>query len=334
MRLLIAKLAATSVRSVSFALNNDEDIAELATDLDSCVRLLRASDYDLVVLMVSEDQMRARDAIAHIRAEVGRVPMVVLTEPGGDHDTIPGALAQTAVSPETMRARERPTAMVPPLFLEPDEGRQLAPPFHREADNPHPDYGGHDQDTHESGHQNGQDRAVPWRWVTHGPSEAGARRRWPPAGIKQGVLPIGSLKGALTFSGTWDGLRVDGVPVPLSQAEFRIFNAIWRARGGIVTSEELLDAIYGEEDRPASRVLPVFLFKLRRKLAAVGVGEAIETEVGRGVRLRADAVPDEEPSGENGLRDDGQRENGPHENGPHEDEPYGTGQDDHDPTSL
>jgi len=307
-RLLIAKLAATSVRSVSFALNNDDDIAELATDLDSCVRLLRASEYDLVVLMVSEDQMRARDAIAHIRAEVGRVPMVVLTEPGGDHDTVPGALAQTRISPETMRARERPAPMVPPGFLEPDDGRHPrvvahrddarsdhTPPDHTPPDHIQPDYGAEDGGAQDGGYQNGQDRSVPWRWVTHGPSEAGSRRRWPPAGIKQGVLPIGSLKGALTFSGAWDGLRVDGTPVPLSQAEHRIFTAIWRARGAVVTSEELLDAIYGEQERPASRVLPVFLFKLRRKLAAVGVGEAIETEVGRGVRLRADAVPDEDP---------------------------------------
>jgi DNA-binding winged helix-turn-helix (wHTH) protein len=35
-------------------------------------------------------------------------------------------------------------------------------------------------------------------------------------------------------------------------------------------------------------VLPVFLFKLRRKLSAIGLGDMIETAIGRGFSIRHD----------------------------------------------
>ena len=38
---------------------------------------------------------------------------------------------------------------------------------------------------------------------------------------------------------------MDGQPVGLSQAEFRIFARLWEHRGRIVTAEELMAAIYG-----------------------------------------------------------------------------------------
>jgi|GEM_PF-3702774 DNA-binding response OmpR family regulator len=75
---------------------------------------------------------------------------------------------------------------------------------------------------------------------------------------------------------------IGGRPLLLSQAEFHIFALLWRRRGRIVTSEELLSAVYGPQERPSSRVLPVFMFKLRRKLAAAGMDKSIQTAVGRG----------------------------------------------------
>ncbi len=253
MRLLIAKLAATSLRSVSFALNADGDIAELATDLESCVRLLRAADYDLLVLMVSEGRMRAGDVIAHIRSEVGAVPMVVLTEPGDAVADRPGASI----------AAQHPSDGVPPITMEPDD-------FHHRDER--------------------RQRPAPWQWAAPLVTHPGRRR-----GREDATHPrrLGSLRGALAFDDGADGLRVDGVAVPLSQAEHRIFGALWDARGTVVGTDELLAAIYRDGEWPVSRVLPVFIFKLRKKLAGLGVGEAIETEIGRGFRLRADAVPDQ-----------------------------------------
>jgi DNA-binding response OmpR family regulator len=75
---------------------------------------------------------------------------------------------------------------------------------------------------------------------------------------------------------------IDGRPLLLSEAEFQIFALLWRRRGKIVTIEELLSAVYGPQARPTSRVLPVFMFKLRRKLAAAGMEHYIQTAVGRG----------------------------------------------------
>jgi DNA-binding response OmpR family regulator len=88
---------------------------------------------------------------------------------------------------------------------------------------------------------------------------------------------------------TAESLRVDDQPVGLSQAEFRIFARLWESRGRIVTAEDLMGAIYGQGERPASRVLPVFLFKLRRKLSPLGLGDLVETAIGRGFTIRGDA---------------------------------------------
>jgi DNA-binding response OmpR family regulator len=81
---------------------------------------------------------------------------------------------------------------------------------------------------------------------------------------------------------------IDGRPLLLSEAEFHIFALLWRRRGRIVTIEELLSAVYGPQTqaRPSSRVLPVFMFKLRRKLAAAGLEKFIQTAVGRGFIMR------------------------------------------------
>lgn len=80
-------------------------------------------------------------------------------------------------------------------------------------------------------------------------------------------------------------LSVDGSILPLSQAEFRIFAQLWERRGQTVTADELLDAIYPDGNRPESRVLPVFLFKLRRKLGTIGLADMVQTAVGRGFMI-------------------------------------------------
>ena len=80
---------------------------------------------------------------------------------------------------------------------------------------------------------------------------------------------------------------MNGILVPLSHAEFRIFAALWTRRGEILSAEDLLAAIYGDSIRPGSRVLPVFLFKLRRKLADAGLTDLVKTAVGSGFTIQA-----------------------------------------------
>ena len=83
-------------------------------------------------------------------------------------------------------------------------------------------------------------------------------------------------------------LSVGGHAVPLSQAEFRLFERLWTGRGATVTADALMEALYPDGARPGSRVLPVFLFKLRRKLSLVGLEDLVRTAIGRGFTIPAD----------------------------------------------
>lgn len=243
MRLLIAKLASASVQSVSVALNSETDVADLATDLENCVRLLRNGGYDLVLLIVSPTRLRTREAIARLRRENAHIPMVVLSEPELG---------------EAMPARAHPS----------DTGR-AAPAG----------------DSVEGGVAE-EHTSAPWMWDD------------PPlgGGLGRGALATtGPRRIALDLPG--EMLRIDDHPVGLSQAEFRIFARLWEQRGRIVSAEDLMTAIYGAGERPASRVLPVFLFKLRRKLSALGLGDLVETAIGRGFTIRADSESLIEPAG-------------------------------------
>ena len=235
MRLLIAKLASASVQSVSVAMNSEHDVADIATDAESCVRLLRSNEYDLVVLTLSQGRLRARDAIARMRREAGRVPMVVLTQSGeAEAASLAGALAA--------EARGGP---------EPGE----------------PERAGSGGD------------AAGWGWEA-GPDLNGA------AHTAAGAASDGRPMAPLSLEPDTETVQLGGQPLPLSQAEYRIFAALWERRGQIIPAQDLLAAIYRDGARPNSRVLPVFLFKLRKKLRGAGLGDMIETAVGRGFTIR------------------------------------------------
>ncbi len=251
MRLLIAKLASASVQSVSVALNSETDLADLATDLDSCVHLLRGGAYDLVLLIVSQGRLRARDAIARLRREAGHVPMVVLTEPGGHETASVGGALRVGGQPPPAGAHSggaRPAVALADII----------------------------ETTGEPG------IAAPWMWDEPPPAAAAEPARSRAHRHRGGPRRIAVDQHSET-------LRVDDQPVGLSQAEFRIFARLWESRGRIVSAEDLMGAIYGQGDRPASRVLPVFLFKLRRKLTPLGLGELVETAIGRGFTIRGEA---------------------------------------------
>lgn len=244
MRLLIAKLASALVPSVSVAMNAEHDIAEIATDLDNCVRLLRHSEYDLVVLIVSQSCLHTRDAIARMRREAGRVCMMVLTEPG---DTMP------------------------PVDGIATDARHTATGF----------------DTVTSDWETRQ-KSASQNAVTGATSQLGGQ----PHANKQllSLAKAGGYGSIVLLSGS-EAVFLDDRQVPLSQAEYRLFAAMWTRRGQVVSTEDLLAAIYRDDERPTSRVLPVFVFKLRKKLRKAGKGELIETAIGRGFIIRNEPPP-------------------------------------------
>lgn len=108
-----------------------------------------------------------------------------------------------------------------------------------------------------------------------------------PGGERSGMVPrmSASRRGTISVDQDNGTVSVDGAALPLSQAEFRIFALLWERRGQTVTADELLDALYPDGNRPESRVLPVFLFKLRRKLGTMGLADLVQTAVGRGFMI-------------------------------------------------
>jgi DNA-binding response OmpR family regulator len=74
----------------------------------------------------------------------------------------------------------------------------------------------------------------------------------------------------------------DGEELALSRKEFSVLEHLMRARGSVVSSEELLEKVWDEEIDPFTNIVRVTMMNLRRKL---GLPSAIETVTGVGYRL-------------------------------------------------
>jgi DNA-binding winged helix-turn-helix (wHTH) protein len=106
---------------------------------------------------------------------------------------------------------------------------------------------------------------------------------------RPGLLALGGPPhhSAIALDAVRRRVSAGGLSVALSQAEFRIFAVLWQRRGRTVSSADLLDALYPDGERPGSRVLPVFLFKLRHKLKRVGLEDFVQTAAGGGFTIPA-----------------------------------------------
>ncbi|GLH96110.1 response regulator transcription factor [Phytohabitans aurantiacus] len=77
----------------------------------------------------------------------------------------------------------------------------------------------------------------------------------------------------------------DGSPLQLTPKEFGVLEYLMTRPGHVVSAEELLEHVWDENADPFTQTVRVTVGTLRRKLG----GEAIETVVGRGYRLRETA---------------------------------------------
>jgi two-component system phosphate regulon response regulator PhoB len=77
---------------------------------------------------------------------------------------------------------------------------------------------------------------------------------------------------------------VDDSPVALSATEFRVLVALARRPGWVLTREQILDAVHGDNYAITNRAVDVQIVGLRRKLGAAG--ERIETVRGVGYRFK------------------------------------------------
>lgn len=93
--------------------------------------------------------------------------------------------------------------------------------------------------------------------------------------------------GALEIDRTGREVRWDGQPVTLSPREFGLLVALAGHPETVVPKDDLLRMVWGEDQFVTRNVVEVYVGYLRRKLAAVGAGEVVQTVRGRGYRVTA-----------------------------------------------
>jgi two-component system cell cycle response regulator CtrA len=81
--------------------------------------------------------------------------------------------------------------------------------------------------------------------------------------------------------------EVDGARVHLTGKEYQMLELLSLRKGTILTKEMFMNNLYGGMDEPGSKIIDVFMCKLRKKLSNASDGkEYIETAWGRGYVLR------------------------------------------------
>jgi two-component system, cell cycle response regulator CtrA len=92
--------------------------------------------------------------------------------------------------------------------------------------------------------------------------------------------------GDLTVDLDTKKVEVHGIRVHLTAKEYKILELLSLRRGTTLTKEMLLNHLYGGMDEPESKIIDVFMCKLRKKLASASGGDDfIETVWARGYVL-------------------------------------------------
>lgn len=82
-------------------------------------------------------------------------------------------------------------------------------------------------------------------------------------------------------------VEVDGTRVHLTNKEYAILELLVLRRGTVLNKEMFLDHLYSSVDEPETKIIDVFVCKLRKKLAdAAGGTNYIDTVWGRGYMLK------------------------------------------------
>lgn len=77
-------------------------------------------------------------------------------------------------------------------------------------------------------------------------------------------------------------VSMSGEPVSLSPREFAVLDVLASRAGSVVTKDELLRAVWGDEQAATRNAVEVYVGYLRRKLDAVGAGSIVRTVRGHG----------------------------------------------------
>ena len=93
--------------------------------------------------------------------------------------------------------------------------------------------------------------------------------------------------GNMTMDLSRNLISIDGKFVPIAQKEYQIVHFLCLRKGAVLSKESFIAGIYGGFDEPDSKIIDVFVCKLRRKLEKSGLKSAqIDTVWGQGYVLR------------------------------------------------
>ncbi len=97
--------------------------------------------------------------------------------------------------------------------------------------------------------------------------------------------------GALSLDIGAKEVAVQGHMVHLTGKEYAILELLLLRRGTVLSKENFLDHLYGGMDEPDSKIIDVFVCKLRKKLQVAGAANVIGTVWGRGYIIRDGGGP-------------------------------------------
>ena len=111
-------------------------------------------------------------------------------------------------------------------------------------------------------------------------------------GHSQSSLQIG----AVTLNLELHTVVANGVSLSLTGKEFALLQLLMLRKNMVMTKDSILNQLYGGMDEPEVKIVDVFVCKIRKKLAAVGLGDFIGTVWGRGYTVRDQAGDSARPT--------------------------------------
>lgn len=102
-------------------------------------------------------------------------------------------------------------------------------------------------------------------------------------GHSQSLIRIGKILVDLTAK----TVAVEGTKIPVTGKEYQILELLSLRKGSTLTKEMFMSHLYGGMDEPDTKIIDVFICKLRKKLTeGTGGQNHIETVWGRGYAMR------------------------------------------------
>ena len=131
-------------------------------------------------------------------------------------------------------------------------------------------------------------------WPTHGVADIMARLRAyirRAAGFSSSRIRVGDMRLDLDLQKVY----VFDMPVRLTRLEYELIETMALRSGALISRDEIMLQLYAWQNEPDSKIIDVYICRIRAKLAAAGaLEEMIVTSFAQGYRLNT--LPSEEKS--------------------------------------